>query len=55
MALGGISAGWMFFAGQVTDRHELSAEVLGAACELAGASVPAATSQPSAARPARRG
>jgi AcrR family transcriptional regulator len=40
MALGGISVGWMFFADQVTDRHELSAEVLRAACELAGASVP---------------
>jgi AcrR family transcriptional regulator len=40
MALGGISVGWMFFADQVSDRHELSAEVLGAACELTGASIP---------------
>jgi AcrR family transcriptional regulator len=40
MALGGISVGWMFFADQVSDRHELSAEVLRAACELTGASVP---------------
>ena len=40
MALGGVSIGWMFFADQVSDRHELSTEVLRAACELADASVP---------------
>lgn len=40
MALGGVSIGWMFFADRVSDRHELSTEVLKAACELADASVP---------------
>jgi AcrR family transcriptional regulator len=40
MALGGVSIGWMFFADLVSDRHELSTEVLRAACELADASVP---------------
>ena len=40
MALGGVSIVWMFFADQVSDRHELSTEVLRAACELADASVP---------------
>jgi AcrR family transcriptional regulator len=40
MALGGVSVGWMFFADQVRDRGELSAEVLAAACGLTGARVP---------------
>ncbi len=40
MALGGVSVGWMFFADQVHDRGELSAEVLAAACGLTGARVP---------------
>ncbi|HEY7143478.1 MAG TPA: TetR/AcrR family transcriptional regulator [Streptosporangiaceae bacterium] len=41
MALGGVSFGWMFCADQVPDRHELCAEVLEAACGLAGATAPA--------------
>ena len=48
MALGGVSVGWMFFADQVSDRQELSAEVLRAACELADAKVPGPQDQPGA-------
>ncbi|MGD0685929.1 MAG: TetR/AcrR family transcriptional regulator [Streptosporangiaceae bacterium] len=35
MALGGVSVGWMFFAGQVPDRDELCAAVLGIATGIA--------------------
>ena len=54
MSLGGISVGWMFFADQVSDRHELGTEVLRAACELADGRVPGPQDQPGA-TPARRG
>jgi AcrR family transcriptional regulator len=40
MALGGVSVGWMFFAGQVADRNALCATVLGVASEIAGVAQP---------------
>jgi len=40
MALGGVSVGWMFFAGQVSDRRELAAAVLEIASQIAGVSQP---------------
>jgi AcrR family transcriptional regulator len=46
MALGGVSVGWMFFSDQVSDRGELCAEVLKAACDLAGATVPEPAGDP---------
>ena len=35
MVLGAISVGWMYFADQVPDRHELSEIVCGLASEFA--------------------
>ena len=40
MALGGVSVGWMFFAGQVTDRGELAGAVLEIASQIAGVTQP---------------
>jgi AcrR family transcriptional regulator len=44
MALGGISMGLMFFAGQVADRAELCSAVLEIACDLAAEPATARTS-----------
>ncbi len=41
MAIGGISVGWMFFAGQTPDRAELCAAVLGIATDIAEGGKPA--------------
>jgi AcrR family transcriptional regulator len=40
MALGGVSVGWMSFAGQVTDRGELAGAVLEIASQIAGVTQP---------------